>query len=142
MGGNMRLRNKKTGVIVFVEDTSSLEYHSIAELNEEWEDYEEPKKYWMIDGHGEVHEIFVDSSYISDEKEIGNYFTTKEEALATVEKLKAWKRLKDNGYRFKGVSVEYDGYKIHLECDIMKKEHYTPTQDHKDMDTLFGGEDE
>ena len=139
----MKLRNKKTGVIVFVEDTSSLEYHSIAELNEEWEDYEEPKEYWYIENNGDIHKETYSGDYYEEEmQEIGNYFETKEEAERAVEKLKAWKRLKDNGYRFKGVSVEYDGYKIHLECDIRKKEHYTPTQDHKDMDTLFGGEDE
>lgn len=136
MGGNMRLRNKKTGVIVFIEDTSSLEYHSIAELNEEWEDYEEPKKYWMIDGYGEVHEIFVDSSYISDEKEIGNYFETKEEAERAVEKLKAWKRLKDKGFRFGGYEL-IEG-NIHFIIDLRK---LTPDDLYPDLDLLFGGEE-
>lgn len=52
MGGNMRLRNKKTGEIrewervgaidygEMNEVYDSAEYNSLAELNEEWEDYE------------------------------------------------------------------------------------------------------
>lgn len=153
----MRLRNKKTGEIV-EEVRSSMDskdrlriydmvtdkyyaYNSLAELNEEWEDYEE-KTAWFIDPQGDIQEWRdADCDDWTNEKQIGNYFKTKEEAEKAVEKLKAWKRLKDNGYRFNGVGVEYDGYKIHLECDIMKKEHYTPTQDHKDMDLLFGGEE-
>ena len=51
MGGNMRLRNKKTGEIVlatnmavgFADDGTDNWYNSLAELNEDWEDYE-PKE--------------------------------------------------------------------------------------------------
>lgn len=55
MGGNMRLRNKKTGVIIepdrvaIIKNTKetstasfnriAANYYSLAELNEEWEDY-------------------------------------------------------------------------------------------------------
>jgi hypothetical protein len=35
-------------------------------------------------------------------KAIGNYFETKEEAELAVEKLKAWKRLKDKGVKIIG----------------------------------------
>lgn len=35
-----------------------------------------------------------------ESKEIGNYFETPEEAEQAVEKLKAWKRLKDKGFHW------------------------------------------
>lgn len=158
----MKLRNKKTGEIIdgYIREANngggfklvvcdkthnrvSEDYASLVELNAEWEDYEEPKKHYEILAMGVVmeredteDEIFRDQ----EQREIGNYFETREEAEKAVEKLKAAKRLKDNGYRFNGVGVDYNGYKIYLECDILKKEHYTPTQDHKDLDLLFGGE--
>ena len=120
----MKLRNKKTGEIAdlsegFIRDTyngsmiqikpvaiSNKEgyvYDSLAELNEEWEDYEEPKTFWAISWAGEPEEY--DAKNTPEElknmaKQIGNYFETKEEAEKAVEKLRAWKRLKDKGFRF------------------------------------------
>ena len=60
----MKLRNKKTGVLTEIEEANLVvwnaerdcyesfeEYRSLAELNEEWEDYneaEEPKRYRLI----------------------------------------------------------------------------------------------
>ena len=49
----MKLRNKKTGDIkdacevldMKQEDGVLYKYYSLAELNEEWEDYEEPKDF-------------------------------------------------------------------------------------------------
>ena len=154
----MKLRNKKTGEIVepfgitcingrtFVQfddgkGTFKFEAHSLAELNSEWEDMpEDPKTLWYMTAWGEVKEYSQAQFAVEQKQAIGNYFKTKEEAEKAVRKLKAWKRLKDNGYKFNGIGVEYDRYKIYLECDIMQKEHYTPTQDHKDLDLLFGGE--
>lgn len=113
----MKLRNKKTGEIVKVNnlhafvhtdeafvhtDEETKIYNSLADFNEEWEDYEEPKEFWYINLSGEVDNMADDGSYdfIRYMKEIGNYFETKEEAKKAVEKLKAWKRLKDIGCRF------------------------------------------
>lgn len=119
----MKLRNKKTGEIGELQITEKhcavsvgngtascgIEiYSSLAELNEEWEDYEEPKEYWYIDDFGRTQF----SSEVLDEVEgrpnnwmirklFGNYFETKEEAKKAVEKLKAWKRLRDRGFEFK-----------------------------------------
>lgn len=42
---------------------------------------------------------FADNQVIMTRKEIGNCFDTIEEAEKAVEKLKAWKRLKDKGFR-------------------------------------------
>ena len=139
----MKLRNKKTGEIVapYLEWCSnSNKPHSLAELNEEWEDYEEPKNYWMIDGHGEAHEIFVDSSYISDEKEIGNYFETKEEAKRAVEKLKAWKRLKDNNLG-ELLKVEFENCLIEEGKKVTFSIYAANKKTTEDLQLLFGGEE-
>lgn len=107
----MKLRNKETGEIGELQITEkhcavvvgngtancvAEIYCSITELNEEWEDYEEPKKYWHIGYDGKVFPI-GNLSGVKDMKQIGNYFESKEEAEEAVEKLKAWKRLKDEG---------------------------------------------
>ena len=116
----MRLRNKKTGEIVelfgisrkgdrtFIqfEDERGVfkgEYSSLAELNAEWDDYEEPKEYWYIDYEGgiligETDNSLAEKMMIS----IGNHFKTLSEAEKAVEKLKAWKRLKDGGCKIVG----------------------------------------
>lgn len=75
---------------------------------------------------------------------IGNCFKTREEANNAVKKLKAWKRLKDNGAKFNGWDVgsllgtDYigDGYIVGI-CglDIGKR-----IEIEEDLDTLFGGE--
>lgn len=115
----MKLRNKKTGIIVeFVgvsmyngrlfyrlEDengTFKIEVNSLAELNEEWEDYEEPKEHWYIDWDGELMSS-TDKEGWGRAIAIGNYFESKEEANQAVEKLKAWKLLKDE------CNIKFDG---------------------------------
>lgn len=110
----MKLRNKKTGqegnFIINKDHFECVgldyvpEYRNLAELNAEWEDVlEEPKEWWFIDysgfiKHGEG--LFTEKSYIKDIQAIGNYFETEEEAEKAVEKLRAWKRLKDKGFKF------------------------------------------
>jgi len=158
----MKLRNKKTGKIKDVESLGhdrSLKdkygpqitlswnteyenlgecktYNSLAELNEEWEDYEEPKTFWYIRCSGEVYEDESDACTEHGEKhkQIGNYFETKEEAEKAVEKLKAWKRLKDNGFEFESW---FGGSKdISFWIDTEIDENIA-----KDLDLLFGGEE-
>lgn len=116
----MKLRNKKTGEIgdfVFESIFNRIDlykrecnpltdgiwrYNSLAELNEEWEDVPVgPKEYWYIYGN-QVLKNEYDGVMEDSFKEIGNYFETKEEAEKAVEKFKAWKRLKDKGFRFGG----------------------------------------
>lgn len=112
----MKLRNKKTGEVVERVDISIRKvgvvfnndetYNSLAELNEDWEDYEEPKepkKYWFINSGGGIASYYEEDEEAEDTepcKEIGNYFSSREEAEQAVEKLKAWKRLEDKGFRF------------------------------------------
>lgn len=141
----MRLRNKKTGEIGTT-DTIIPGFNSIKQLNEEWEDYEEPECYWCInDLNGEPFQVEC-SHYAGGEeyyeksiemrKQIGNYFETKEEAEKAVEKLKAWKRLKDKGFEFtswKGDEIEFVNECPNEVKDIEEFE--------SDLDLLFGGEE-
>lgn len=150
----MKLRNKKTGEIVndriivigegCVVFNSDEQYSSLAELNEEWEDYEEPKKYWRIDCDGEIEDDeYEGTSFDKDCKAIGNYFETKEEAEKAVEKLKAWKRLKDKGYRVR-MNNHVDGM-LYLRIWNDTTDAPTPINKageiYKDLDLLFGGEE-
>ena len=155
----MKLRNKKTGEIIDLEVgritdsgygsaillspvaaiNESYTYPSLAELNEEWEDYEEPKEYWFIDFNGEIKEFEVlDFEWQGWIKEIGNYFATKEEAEKAVEKLKAWKRLKDKGFRILGYYHRLGETKSKGEIGF-EMNGYAGTK--QDLDLLFGGEE-
>lgn len=164
----MLIRNKKTGEIYKIEDIDlgnnadgiwlgMTKYTSLAKLNEEWEDYEEPKEYWFINDLDrepmkcELRHCSVRSftEWGKKRKQIGNYFETREEAEKAVEKLKAWKRLKDNGFRFidweldmktvadgkiwfdVGTNTEWDAERL-LELKPEVKES---------LDLLFGGEE-
>ena len=113
-------------------------YNSLAELNEEWEDYEEPKwlrDYWFIDSCGGINKQESDILGVN-RREIGNYFNTKEEAEKAVEKLKAWKRLKDRGFKFKDfIREDACNITISVTCDECWSEIYD------DLDLLFGGEE-
>ena len=147
----MKLRNKKTGEIANLEDRGLLKsdnnnhiivypegtlkyyaYNSLAELNEEWEDYEEPKG-WSITMYGGISRITKDDEIlISDLKEIGNYFNDKESAYEALVKLKAWKRLKDKGFKV----IDYGDEDIRYEI----KDRYDGCL--FDLETvLFGGEE-
>lgn len=143
----MKLRNKKTGEIIIPSDYTFATYddgirygrhtyYSLAELNAEWEDVEEPDEVWYIDWKGDVRSADIDNDW-ECEKAIGNYFETKEEAEKAVEKLKAWKRLKDKGFKFKtwGWEDKSDNeYTIYFTLD-------SKSGDAADLDLLFGGEE-
>ena len=146
----MKLRNKKTGEIrnavdidmytdsVYLKvsdgefDNETIEYHSLAELNAEWEDYEEPNS--GIEG------IRL-NDMISGRHIVEIDFTKVEEAERTVKKLKAWKRLKDKKFMF------YEWYKpdgcepfIVIETNI-DLDDVDNMGLQKDLDLLFGGEE-
>jgi hypothetical protein len=137
----MKLRNKKTGVIVetypdrFVINSGEqiMHYNSLAKLNENWEDYEEPKGFWSISADATIEHY--DRLNENDRcKEIGNYFDTREEAEQAVEKLKTWKRLKDKGFRF---DCWYGGSK---DMSFSIPQEIIDRATAKDLDLLFGGE--
>ena len=152
----MKLRNKKTGEIVdlvegYIKDSyygqkieikplaiSNKEgyiYNSLAELNEDWEDYEEPKEYWYIDPMVcgvYCTKIKKDEDLYDFNKQIGNYFESKEEAEKAVERLRAWKRLKDKGFKFGG----YNACSVDYDIDEQYRKYIS-----QDLDLLFGGEE-
>ena len=153
----MKLRNKQTGEIaelgyiassdgyIILQDVNTkdfiVKYPNLAEINAEWEDYEEkPEGFWMINILG-----IVEYTHGLPEnemmKEIGNYFETKEEAEKAVEKLKGWKQLKDKGFRFtawkNGILLdETVAGQVSYEFPIGNKDDIE-----KDLDLLFGGEE-
>lgn len=150
----MKLKNKKTGEIVEVESCNSATgtiglffaegrecdraYNSLADLCKEWEDAPEvPKEYWVIDiRDGAGYKPYLEEPSEMD-FEIGNYFETEEEAELVVRKLKAWKKLKDKGFKFKEwkhtpFMETVDGYNIHIEAYIDKIVDVM-----KDLDLLF-----
>ena len=135
----MKIINKKTGEIEIVCPIylqSQGEYNSLAELNEEWEDYEEPEGYWYYDTTKNGIEKITHLEDKEKDQEIGNYFETKEEAEQTVGKLKAWKRLKDRGFKL---------WSFKKECCGIDLDYYTikvlAPHDKEDLNLLFGGEE-
>lgn len=141
----MKLRNKKTGeiknvnhnkVLIHFNDGQTICINSLAELNEDWEDVE-PEEVWYIDFQGVVRPASKEENDWLKENEIGNYFETKEEAEKAVEKLKAWKRLKDKGFKFVGwEDTNNDVNDILFELPYMEWDKNVSD----DLDSLFGGE--
>ena len=168
----MKLKNKKTGEITEVivsgypvsGNTKLFEcsvmdsncedgyrclgtYNSLAELNAEWEDYEEPEEWWYIDIHG-YHKVTNNDEYYQQvkvaSKEVGNYFDTREEAEKAVEKLKAWKQLKENcNFRFNGLERDKTGRLIGIKVEFDKAQvtFDTAKRCYEILDLLFGGEE-
>lgn len=155
----MKLRNKKTGVIAeFVgvsmyngmlfyrfEDENGvfkIEVNSLAELNEEWCDYEEPKGYWFINEFGTPTEVTHTRENIYDKsrKNFGNYFETKEEAEQAVEKHKAWARLKAKGFTWQGWEEGAMDNGMYIVGFQIPEENWE-TDVVEDLDICFGGED-
>ena len=147
----MKLRNKKTGKIVEtdleIKSTDGfgwkLSAKNLAELNEEWEDYKEPNKYWYYDTTKNGVEEITHLEDKEKDQAIGNYFETKEEAEKAVEKLKAWKRLKDKGFRFNGFGIGLNDphFTIFLVRDWGK---FIPKElwEDEDLKLLFGADNE
>ena len=91
----MRLKNKHTGEVIEWEHGLQYrlgkEYNSIKEFAEDWEDYEEPKSINEIDViFDAIAEYCNEHSYYSEDLDKIKILNIAEE------KLKAWKRLKDN----------------------------------------------
>lgn len=143
----MKLRNKKTGEIIsskelltneFIIDLFSKDFNyfnsKINKIQEEWEDYEEPKEHWCITMYGGITRIKDDEEPVDDLIEIGNYFNDKESAYDALFKLKAVKRLKDKGFEITDWAVA-DGNELRFFG------HYSDAGIKDDLDLLFGGEE-
>lgn len=148
----MKLKNKKTGEIGYLYANKNENYNVLDENDKvlavyetleavvgEWQDYEEPKSgikdVWFPD-------------VVEGRNNVVISFETREEAELAVCKLKAWKRLKELGFRFIdweldmktvadgkvwfdiGTNTEWDAERL-LELKPEAKES---------LDILFGGE--
>mgnify|MGYP007111674184 CR=1 FL=1 len=137
----MKLKNKRSGEIkefVLFDGKNELQGGAtLKDLVKEWEDYEEPKEYWYIDYNGTVKCFqYLDYDWQEEMQSIGNYFSSEEEAEKAVEKLKAFKRLKDNGM------IKYSFHKEKTGIDL---DFYTLTilapRDKDSLNLLFGDEE-
>lgn len=166
----MKLKNKKTGEIavltlsnngetlIIMKDGDMLAYDVKLSNLKEWEDYEEPKEsehYWYIGYKNDIrrtkyHHIsdFADNQVTATRKEIGNCFESLEEAEKALEKLKAWKRLREKGFSIDGYTNDI-GDNYYMPSDFVIKLNYNgdhrksyPYDVFKDLDLLFGGDDE
>ena len=165
----MKLRNKKTGeigclqcsfgktpekitVVQYIDGKRGSKvwyYDTLAELTEDWEDYEEPKKGWYLSSLGlTIENAFGDDGFRKRLESICNYFETEEEAEKAVEKLKALKRLRDKGFKFTGFSEGEIKFKLDEEySEFTYKgydegcEFYLNDEVDRDLTCLFGGEE-
>lgn len=149
----MKLRNKRTGEVGYLEADNSAqkvrvlnqfndtiaEYNSLADIENEWESYEEPKLRWYVGSSGIVHKEKT-TLYSEPREVIGNSFETEREAEKAVEKMKAWKRLKDGGAVFFGYSVELPDYQVRPLPEITIR-LLARNIDSADLDLLFGGKE-
>ena len=103
---------------------------------------EEPKEFFAISPYKkEGYEVFPYDNFGHIYKlaeELGIAFKTEEEAEKTVEKLKAWKRLKDKGFSFGGWE-DCNGEINTIYFSIPENKWRTDTCD--DLDICFGGEE-
>lgn len=139
----MRLRNKKTGEIkpaearedgiyLYDETTEQWYKYELDLLAKWWEYYEEPKEYWFISSSGKPHTFEgADDYFTPGRKEIGNYFSSREEAEKAVEKLKALAEAKEDGLKIKGYYYNHED--LVILADIGKCNKLT-------LDELFGKE--
>lgn len=124
----------KGGMITFY-------FKSLKGLNEMFEDYEEPKEFYFISGDGGIaNGTFITENICRYSKEIGNYFSSREEAEKAVEKLKAWQRLEEAGAEFYGWRRNQTGtYELYMRWHDRIPRSYEVK---KDLDLLFSGGEE
>lgn len=142
----MKLKNKISGEIkeFALFDGNELQGGATLEsLTKEWEDYEEPKTPYFINWFGEVSELSGHISNIEIEKlrKIGNYFLSREEAERAAERMKAWKRLKDKGFKFTGFAHKDRGRLDELEIYCQLGECPENIEEMDDVHLLFGVEE-
>lgn len=129
----------------------TIHYNSIKDFTDNWEDApEEPKNYWIP--MSDEPYLFVGNDWETEGLATGLISLSKEENEIKREKLKAWKRLKDKGFRFTGVAGLSNNISVSFETDnkyssghIMYDE-YSNTDDklreyNEDLMMLFGGEE-
>ena len=117
-------------------------YNSIKDFTDHWEDAPEEPKGWCVTMYGGISRITKDDeTLIPDLKEIGNYFNDKESAYDALDKLKAFKRLKDKGFRFDGYDVAHKSNGDLAGQIFYDAGNYSIADVEKEMDLIFGGEE-
>lgn len=112
---------------------------------EEWFEEVEQESYWCVDylecGVDKLTVDYGDTEQDDFNESIGNKFETEKQAEEAVEKLKAWKRLKDKG--FKVDLWDYDGgnYQERIKTGRILFRVKDYEENDKDLDLLFGGEE-
>ena len=159
----MKIRNKKNGEIIdlyegiirddgehiTIKPLAVLEkcyiYDSLAELNEEWEDYEEDELLYVISAeHKSGYQCVLKEEYpeiCRVAKELGIGFETEKECQKFCDKLLAWKRLKDKGFRFGHWVIDHEKKcgKVTFKADEIKLTFDEAEQFYKDITLLFSG---
>jgi len=108
---------------IAVECTGATYYYdSLAELCEKWEDVSE-EEVWYLG------------------KRIGNYSIPKKEADIVTEKILAWKRLKNKGFKFDGYDVAHKSNGNLAGQIFYDAGNYSIEDVEKEMDLIFGGEE-
>ena len=146
------LLNTETGYVISFDDINKAkefkkffnewEFVKLNNFNDEFtfSSIKEPKRYYGIGYSGGIFGDYTsldDDETLNDMSNIGNLFESKEEAEKAVEKLKAWKRLKDKGFKFDG----YDNKKIDYVVDNDYLDRRVDMEFLQDFALLFGGEE-
>lgn len=92
--------------------TQTCEYHSLKELERDWEDYKKDNRYWYITSKLDIEHDYANPMYsevaqeiVADHKRVGNFFKTREDAERAKEKLQALRALRKQGFRPKNVDI-------------------------------------
>lgn len=109
-------------------------YDDLKTFTDDWEDAPEPKEYWHIFGTNITKtQECLDELYDKRNKEIGNYFLSREEAEKAVEKLKIYNKLKQKGFVFSGWYYSTEGQLV-----ILADNHEFSETEPEDLTELFG----
>lgn len=118
-------------------------YDDLKTFANDWEDCEDEHLYVISAEISCGYECVLKDDYATlcdTAVELGIGFNTEKEAKKTVERLKAWKRLKDKG--FKVDLWDYDGgnYQERIKTGRILFRVKDYEENDKDLDLLFGGE--
>lgn len=119
-------------------------YDDLKTFANDWEDYEDEHLYVISAEISCGYECVLKDDYATlcdTAIELGIGFKTEEEAKKAVEKLKAWKRVKDGGITFKNWTTNQTGT---IDCFATWGDNIPPSRKNPtlldDLDLLFGGE--
>lgn len=123
------IKDGKRYLKIEIKDEEDLDYLEIGD------EEKKPKEYWAIGfpSGGEIRQYaYRGDLWDKFNESVGNFFATKEEAEKFVEKLKAWKRLKDAG--LKPVRWEVEAEEIYVVYNDNENLKWS------DLELLFGDE--